>query len=152
MDTFLIILGVIAAIAAIIGMYYILKLLLRYILTIIVFGVIGAVIGAVIGNYLAKPQIVEYLIYGAMGGSIIGLIIAIYKSSDYLKGHFASSIAKDIMKGGDPVGTKYTIRDQYGNTKTVTKTGNGILGESYLEDDNGNSYKKEWGDNNVTQS
>ncbi len=142
MDTFLVILGCLVAVGAIVGLYYLFKLLLGFIGYIVIFGVIFGVLGAVVGNYIAKEAIGDFMIYGAIGGGVIGLILAIYNSKAFIKTHLASEIIDSIGDTGDKIGTEYVARDQFGNViGKVKKTGNGILGENYYEDDNGNQYK-----------
>ena len=82
-------------------------------------------------------------------GGALGLIIGIFNTLDFIKIPFASIVVKEITKT-TPVNTKYKIKDEYGNTiKTVKKTGNGVLGETYYKDEDGNSYTSTWGSNQV---
>lgn len=148
METILIILGVIVAIALIVGAYYLFKILLGYIGFIVIFGVIFGVIGAIVGKYISVDSMWYFMLYGAIGGGIVGLIFAIMRTSAFAKGHLATEMYKDLVEG-DPIGTEYTAKDQYGNTVRVKKTGQGMLGESFLEDSNGNHYEGHNGNSEI---
>lgn len=87
-------------------------------------------------------------IVGAVIGGVLGLVCAVMQTKDIAKSDFAKSIAKDLTKT-DPKGTKYTVQDQYGNTKTVEKTGNSMLGDTYYKDSEGNSYESTYGSNEL---
>lgn len=148
METVMVILGAIVAIAVIVGAYYLFKILLGYIGSAIIYGLIFGVIGAIIGKCFSVDMMWNFMIYGAIGGALLGLILAIMKTSDFAKGHLATEMYKGLVEG-DPIGTEYTVRDQYGNTVRVKKTGRGMLGESFLEDSNGNQFKGYNGSNEI---
>lgn len=150
METILVILGVIVSIAVIVGAYYLFKILLGYIFTAIVYGLIFGIIGAIIGKYFYEDVMLYFMFYGAIGGAVIGLIAAILRTKDFAKGHLASEMYSALIEG-DPLGTEYTMRDQNGNTVKVKKTGRGMLGESFLEDSNGNQYQGNAGSSEVTR-
>ncbi len=149
MDTILVIIGAIVAIICIVAIYYLLKLILGYVGFAVIGAVVFGVIGAVAAKFLFPANMIDITLYSAGAGAVLGLVLGILNTMDFLKSPLASEIAKDIMEGGDPVGTEYTVRDQYGHTKKVKKTGRGILGETYLEDENGNGMVKDACSNDV---
>lgn len=150
METILVILGAIVALAVIVGAYYLFKILLGYIGSAIIYGLIFGVIGAIVGKLFSVDLMWNFMLYGAIGGAVIGLIAAILRTTDFAKGHLASEMYSALIEG-DPIGTEYTMRDQYGNTVKVKKTGRGMLGESFLEDSNGNHYQGNAGSSEVTR-
>lgn len=148
MDTILVILGVIVSVLVIVGAYYLFKILLGYIGSAIIYGLIFGVIGAIIGKCFSVEMMWNFMLYGAIGGAVIGLIAAILRTKEFAKGHLASEMYSALIEG-DPIGTEYTMRDQNGNTVKVKKTGRGMLGESFLEDSNGNHYQGQAGSSEV---
>ncbi len=148
METVLVILGVILAIAIIIGAYYLFKILIGYIGYVIIGGLILGIIGAIIGKYFSVDMMWSFMLYGAIGGGVIGLLIAILRTKDFAKAHLASEMYSTLIEG-DPIGTEYTARDQFGNTVRVKKTGRGMLGESFLEDSSGNQYQGQAGSSDI---
>ena len=141
MGTFGLILGLIVGILALVGIYYLLKIILFYVATALVGGLVLGLIGLIAGHFISEPNMYTFALVAAIIGAVIGLIIAIFGTNHIISTPFASGIAKDLSKS-DPNGTEYIARDQYGNTTKVKKTGRGILGETYYEDEDGNTYQK----------
>lgn len=148
METVLVILGAIVAIAVIIGLYYLFKILIGYIVSAILYGFIFGALGAILGKFISVDMMWKFMLYGAIGGAVIGLVIAILRTKDFAKARLASNMYHDLIEG-DPIGTEYTVRDQNGQTVKVKKTGRGMLGESFLEDSDGNHYKGQAGSGEV---
>lgn len=148
MNIFLGILGLIVSIALLVGIYYLLKILLAYILYTLLLGAIVGGIFLYACSHIAPDYMKEAGIVGAVIGGVLGLVCAVMQTKDIAKSDLAKNIAKDLTKT-DPKGTKYTVRDQYGNTKTVKKTGNSVLGDTYYKDSEGNSYESTYGSNEL---
>lgn len=148
LDIILIILGVCGGIISLIVLYYLLKIVLFYVASVVFFAAIFGLLGLLITGMISSVHALNVAKICAYVGGGIGLILGILGTLEWIKVPFASDLAKEITKT-DPKGTKYKLRDQYGNTKTVKKTGNGVLGETYYEDENGNHYQSTWGSNEV---
>lgn len=144
METYQVVLCLIAGIAIIVGLYYLLKVLMFYVGHALLWGAIVGLISLLVCNYIAPAYLEEASIIGGSIGAVFGLVRAILRTKEIIKADFAKDIAKELTKT-DPIGTKYIARDQYGNTKTVKKTGNSILGDSYYENSDGNSYESTYG-------
>lgn len=148
METYQVILGLIVSIALIVGIYYLLKIILAYVLSALFLGAIVGGISLYACSHIAPDYMKEAGIVGAVIGGVLGLVGAIMQTRDIVKSDLAKGIAKEMTKT-DPKGTKYTVRDQYGNTKTVEKTGNSMLGDTYYKDSDGNSYESTYGSNEL---
>lgn len=150
MDTVLVIIGAIVAIVCIVAIYYLLKLLIAYILSAILGGVIFGVVSVFFSGYLYPKEIMlDVMVCSAGVGAVIGLVLSILATKEWIKEPLATAAVKEIFKDRDPIGTEYTVRDQYGNTRKVRKTGGGVLGETYLEDEFGNHMVREACDDEV---
>ncbi len=141
MGTFETILMLILSVGILIGVYYVLKIILGYVLCALLFGFIFGVIGLIAGYFISQPDMFSIAVVAAIVGAVIGLVIGIFGTKEWFSSPLASKVAKDLSKS-DPNGTEYIARDQYGNTTKVKKTGRGILGETYYEDEDGNTYQK----------
>lgn len=148
LNTVLAVLGVCGGIIALIAFYYLLKIVIFYAASTLFFAAIFGILGLLITGMISSEHALNVAKICAYVGGGIGLILGILSTLEFINMPFASDIAKEITKT-DPKGTKYKLRDQYGNTKTVKKTGNGVLGETYYKDSEGNSYKSDWGSDEV---
>lgn len=144
METLQLIVGFISGIIILVGLYYLFKILIAYIGHALLWAVIFGLVVCIVSSYVAKDYWLESTIVGAGIGAVFGLVKAIMRTKDIVKADFAKGIVKKMTKT-DPNGTTYTVSDQYGNKKTVKKTGSGVLGESYYEDSKGNSYERSYG-------
>lgn len=148
-NTFFIILAVLGTVIGLVIFYYLFKIILLYAVFVLFFGVIFWGVGLFITKLISPDYMFDVARICAYVGGALGLIIGIFNTLDFIKIPFASIVAKEITKT-TPVNTKYKIKDEYGNTiKTVKKTGNGVLGETYYKDEDGNSYTSTWGSNQV---
>lgn len=148
-NTFFIILAVLGTVILLVILYYLFKILMLYAVSVLFFGVIFGGLGLFVTKFISPDYMFDVAKICAYVGGALGLIIGIFSTLDFIKIPFASTVAKEITKT-TPVNTKYKIKDEYGNTiKTVKKTGNGVLGETYYKDDDGNSYTSTWGSNEV---
>lgn len=147
-NTFFIILAVLGTVIALIILYYLFKIIMLYTVSVLFFGAIFGGLGLFVTKFISPDYMFDVAKICAYVGGALGLIIGIFSTLDFIKIPFASTVAKEITKT-TPVNTKYKIKDEYGNTKTVKKTGNGILGETYYKDEDGNSYTSTWGSNEV---
>lgn len=146
MNTFLMI---IVAIFWIVVIYYFLKIILGYIGAAIVGAVFFGIIGAIVGYFLFPSYIIDIILYSSGTGAVIGFVLGILSTFDLLKSPFASKIAKEVMDGRTPDKNQCVIIDEYGHKKIVKKTGRGVLGETYLEDKDGNTMVKDTFSNDV---
>lgn len=150
LDIILTILGVCGGIISLILLYYLLKIILFYVASVIFFAAIFGLLGLLITGMISSEHALNVAKICVCIGGGIGLILGILGTLEWIKAPFASDLAKEITKT-DPKGTKYELRDEYGNSKEVKKTGNGLLGETYYKDSDGNEYKSDWGSNKAKQ-
>lgn len=148
METYQVVLALIAGVVILIGLYYLLKILIAYVGHALLWGAGVGLISLLACGYIAPDYMKEAAIVGGIIGAVFGLVRAILRTKEIIKTDFAKEIAKGVAQT-DPNGTKYTAHDQYGNTKIVKKTGNSILGDSYYEDSEGNSYERTYGSNEL---
>lgn len=148
LDTVITVLGVCGGIIALIAFCYFFKIALFYAASTLFFAAIFGILGLLITGMISSVHALHVAKICAYVGGGLGLLFGILGTLEWIKAPFVSDLTKEITKT-DPKGTKYKLRDQYGNTKTVKKTGNGVLGETYYEDENGNHYQSTWGNNEV---
>lgn len=152
-DKLLIIWGIIFLVI----IYYLAKILLGYVLSTLLAGAIGAAAGGLIlwllmgGFDLDLPRwlIITIMSVTTVPMALFGLWSAILSTKDLAKAPLASRLAHEIMKENKKGGY---IVDEYGNKSKIRKTERGILGEKYIETEDGKHYEGGWGSDEVREN
>mgnify|MGYP000134733004 CR=1 FL=1 len=137
--------------------YYLAKILLGYVLSTLLAGAIGAAAGGLIlwllmgGFDLDLPRwlIITIMSVTTVPMALFGLWSAILSTKDLAKAPLASQLAKKIMKESKK--GEYIV-DEYGNKSKIRKMERGILGEKYIETEDGKHYEGGWGSNEVKEN
>lgn len=152
-DKLLIIWGIIFLVI----IYYLVKILLGYVLSTLLAGAIGAAAGGLIlwllmsGFDLDLPRwlIITIMSVTTVPMALFGLWSAILSTKDLAKAPLVSRLAHEIMKENKKGGY---IVDEYGNKSKIRKTERGILGEKYIETEDGKHYEGGWGSDEVREN
>lgn len=145
------ILLVIWIIILLIGIYYLFKILLGYVISILICAVVGAAVGGlilwlIIGGFdldLPRWLIITIMSVTTVPPALWGAWMAVKSTGDFVRMPFASKMINEFEKESKRK-PKYVV-DEYGNKKKVTSVESGILGEKYIETEDGKHYKNEWG-------
>ena len=149
---------IVCGIVFLVVIYYLIKILMGYLLMALSIGAIGAVVGGLIlwlligGLDLDLPcwLIITIMSVTTVPMFIAGLWLAVKNTKELAKAPLASKLAGNIMKeGGNKDG--YII-DQYGNKSKISNVERGILGEKYIDAEDGKHYRGDWGSNEVKET
>lgn len=146
-DKLLIVWGIIVLVI----LYYLFKIFMGYFFITLGSAAIGAAVGGLIlwllmgGLDLNLPRwlIITIMSVTTVPMALLGLWEGLKSTGELARMPFASRIVKGMME--EDRGKYGNIVDQYGNKSKITKVERGILGEKYIETEDGKHYRNDGG-------